>query len=70
MDIDEPEPAAAPHVPEALLPKLGRDDQSLDRKIDLLTEEALLRGMERSVPEEAKVVTNEERSSSAGQLQR
>src|SRR5262245_46939767 len=37
VDVDEPEAAAAPTIPDALLPKLGRDDQSQDRNIDVLT---------------------------------
>ena len=42
--------AAAPALPRATL---GRDDQSIDTNVDTLTEDALLRGMQRLLPQEA-----------------
>ena len=50
VEIDEAEEAAAPALPRATL---GRDDQSIDTNVDTLTEDALLRGMERLLPQEA-----------------
>ena len=54
-EIDEAEPVAAPVLPNALRPMLGRDDPSIDAKIDTLTEEALLRGLQQLTPEELSV---------------
>jgi DNA-directed RNA polymerase subunit omega len=52
-EIDEPETTAAPSAPAALRPPtLGRDDPSRDTQIDVMTEDALLRGMKSLVPEE------------------
>jgi DNA-directed RNA polymerase subunit omega len=39
-------------MPHALRPMLGRDDPSIDAKIDTMSEETLLRGLERLTPEE------------------
>ena len=44
VDIDEPEAIAAPLLPDAMRPRLGRDDPSVDATIDTMTEEALLAG--------------------------
>ena len=55
VEIDEPEAVAAPMLPEALRPTLGRDDPSLDAVIDTMTEEALLRGLQQQTPEEPSV---------------
>ena len=52
VEIDEPEAVAAPVLPQALRPMLGRDDPSIDAKIDTMSEEALLRALEQQVPEE------------------
>lgn len=51
VEVDEPEPDAVPLLsgnPDR--PVFGRDDQSSDSVIDRITEEELLRGMERSIP--------------------
>lgn len=50
VEVDEPESAAAPMVPPELRPILGRDDPTIDVVIDTMTEEALLRGLERLTP--------------------
>ncbi len=51
VEVDEPEPDAVPMLPSGLdRPIFGRDDPSADRMIDRMTEEELLRGMERSIP--------------------
>ena len=55
VEIDEPEAVAAPVLPDILRPMLGRDDPSLDAKLDTMTEEALLRGLQQQMPEEPSV---------------
>jgi len=52
VEVDEPEKAAAPSLPQDRRPILGRDDQSSDSQVDVLTEEQLLRGMESLTPTE------------------
>jgi DNA-directed RNA polymerase subunit omega len=54
VEVDEPEKAAAPSLPQERRPTLGRDDQSIDNQVDAqaLTEEQLLRGMESLTPME------------------
>jgi DNA-directed RNA polymerase subunit omega len=53
VEVDEPEAAAAPSLPqERRSPILGRDDQSADTQVDVLTEEQLLRGLESMTPSE------------------
>ncbi len=52
VEVDEPEKAAAPSLPQDRRPILGRDDQSSDTQVDVLTEEQLLRGMESLTPTE------------------
>src|SRR5215468_3475424 len=53
VEVDEPEAAAAPVLAtERRSPLLGRDDQSSDTVVDVLTEEQLLRGMESLTPTE------------------
>jgi DNA-directed RNA polymerase subunit omega len=52
VEVDEPEPGAAPTLPQERRPILGRDDQSTDTKVDVITEEQLLRGMESLTPTE------------------
>ena len=52
VEVDEPEKAAAPSLPQDRRPILGRDDQSSDTQVDVITEEQLLRGMESLTPTE------------------
>lgn len=53
VEVDEPEEGAAPVlINERRGPMLGRDDQSSDTVVDILTEEQLLRGMESLTPTE------------------
>ncbi len=52
VEVDEPEQAAAPMLPVERRPVLGRDDQSTDTVVDVITEEQLLRGMESLTPTE------------------
>ena len=50
VEIDEPETVAAPIVPREQRISLVRDDQSIEATFDTLTEEQLLRAMERLSP--------------------
>jgi DNA-directed RNA polymerase subunit omega len=51
VEVDEPEPDAVPMLSSGSdRPMFGRDDQSADLVIDRMTEEELLRGLERSIP--------------------
>ncbi len=51
VEVDEPEPDAVPMLPAtAERPVFGRDDEASDLVIDRMTEEELLRGLERSIP--------------------
>jgi DNA-directed RNA polymerase subunit omega len=51
VEVDEPEAAAAPVIAqERRGPVLGRDDQTSDNQVDVLTEEQLLRGLESMTP--------------------
>jgi DNA-directed RNA polymerase subunit omega len=52
VEVDEPEPGAAPVLPQDRRPVLGRDDQASDTVVDVITEEQLLRGMESLTPTE------------------
>jgi DNA-directed RNA polymerase subunit omega len=53
VEVDEPEAVAAPMLTvERRGPMLGRDDQSSDTQVDMLTEEQLLRGLESMTPTE------------------
>ena len=52
VEVDEPEAGAAPSLPVDRRPTLGRDDQSTDTVVDVITEEQLLRGMESLTPTE------------------
>src|SRR5262249_35900620 len=52
VEVDDPEPGAAPTLPQERRPILGRDDQSTDTQVDVITEEQLLRGMESLTPTE------------------
>lgn len=58
-EVDEPEAAAAPMVAvDRRSPLLGRDDQSSDAVVDVMTEEQLLRGMESMTPTEPSAAGN------------
>jgi DNA-directed RNA polymerase subunit omega len=53
VEVDEPEAEAAPVLShDRRGPMLGRDDQSSDTAVDVMTEEQLLRGMESQTPTE------------------
>lgn len=53
VEVDEPEAAAAPLLAaDRNRPILGRDDQSSDSVVDVMTEEQLLRGLESMTPTE------------------
>ena len=51
-EVDEPESTAVPTLPHARRPVLVRDAQSIDTVVDVITEEQLLRGMEKLIPME------------------
>jgi DNA-directed RNA polymerase subunit omega len=57
-EVDEPESTAVPTLPHAFSSVLVRDDQSVDTVIDALTEEALLRAMEKLTPIEPSTGTS------------
>ena len=44
VEIDEPEAVAAPTLPPSVRITLGRDNQSQDQTVDMMTEDALLHG--------------------------
>jgi DNA-directed RNA polymerase subunit omega len=52
VDIDEPETAAAPVLPQIARPTLGRDNPADDMVVDTMTEDALLRGLQQLTPQE------------------
>jgi DNA-directed RNA polymerase subunit omega len=52
VEIDEPEAAAAPLAPVRDRLVFGRDNQAADTTIDTMTEDELLRGLEKLSPEE------------------
>ena len=52
VEIDEPEPVPAPLLPQ-MRPILGRDDPTIDAIVDTMTEEALLRGLQKLSPEDS-----------------
>lgn len=54
VEIDEPEPGAAPTHPRR--PMLGRDDQSTDTVVDMITEDQLLRGLESLTPTDSSAI--------------
>jgi DNA-directed RNA polymerase subunit omega len=58
VELDEPEPGAAPIHP--LRPMLGRDDQSTDTLVDMMTEEQMLRGLESLKPSDPSANINSE----------
>jgi DNA-directed RNA polymerase subunit omega len=49
-EVDEPESAAVPTLPQTRPSVLGRDDHSTDAVVDVITEEQLLRGLEKLTP--------------------
>ena len=56
VEVDEPEGVAAPMAPRQDRPILGRDSQSSDTTIDVMTEEELLRGLEKWTPVEPQIL--------------
>ncbi len=53
VEVDEPEAQSAPLLPvDRRAPVLGRDDQTSDNQVDVMTEEQLLRGLESLTPTE------------------
>jgi DNA-directed RNA polymerase subunit omega len=52
VEIDEPEAVAAPLVTQEFRPMLGRDDPTTDAIVDMMTEEELLRGLQKLSPED------------------
>ena len=50
-EIDEPEEKAAPTALPSNVITLGRDSRSADMVVDTMTEEDLLRGLQKRVPE-------------------
>jgi DNA-directed RNA polymerase subunit omega len=58
VDRDEPEAQAAPLAESQLL---ARDDPSEDRVVDVLTEEQLLRQMERTLPQDPSQAAHSDR---------
>jgi hypothetical protein len=52
-EVDEPESAAVPTLPEIDRPALGSDDPSTDTAVDAMTEEDLLRRMRVLAPMDA-----------------
>jgi DNA-directed RNA polymerase subunit omega len=50
VEIDEPDAVAGPMQPQESRPTLGRDDPTIDTIVDTMTEDALLRGLERLLP--------------------
>ena len=57
VEIDEPEAAAAPTVPQTLRVTLGPDHRSDDTVVEVMTEEALLRAMGHLTPEDPATKT-------------
>jgi DNA-directed RNA polymerase subunit omega len=58
VEVDEPEAVAAPLMPpDRRAPVLGRDDQTSDAVVDVMTEEQLLRGLESMTPTEPSSAT-------------
>ncbi len=68
VEVDEPEAAAAPLLAaDRRAPILGRDDQSSDTVVDVMTEEQLLRGLE-SADADRAVVGGRQRTARARTL--
>jgi DNA-directed RNA polymerase subunit omega len=57
-EIDEPEEGAAPMALPSNVVTLERDSRSADMIVDTMTEEELLRGLQRLTPEEPNVRGN------------
>jgi DNA-directed RNA polymerase subunit omega len=66
VEIDESETTAAPRLPETSRPRLGRDDPSIDRKMDTMTEDALLGAMKSLIPEQPSVSGEKDRTRGPG----
>jgi DNA-directed RNA polymerase subunit omega len=56
VEMDEPEPDAGPTPPRR--PMLGREDQSTDSMVDVITEDQLLRGLESLTPTDPSANAN------------
>jgi DNA-directed RNA polymerase subunit omega len=52
VEVDEPEVAAAPTMLPSNVITLGRDSPSTDMIVDTITEDELLRGLQRLAPED------------------
>src|SRR5882757_2603635 len=55
VEIDEPEAIAAPMLPRQLRQTLGRDNPGIDLTIDAMSEDELLRGLQKLTPEEPSI---------------
>jgi DNA-directed RNA polymerase subunit omega len=55
VEIDEPEAVAAPLLPKQMRQTLGRDNPGIDLVVDTMTEDELLRGLEKLAPEEPSI---------------
>jgi DNA-directed RNA polymerase subunit omega len=55
VEVDEPEAVAAPMLPQELRPILGRDNPTIDAIVDTMTEEDLLRGLQKRSPEDPSI---------------
>jgi DNA-directed RNA polymerase subunit omega len=55
VEVDEPEEAAAPTPLPSNVVRLGRDSPSADMIVDTMTEEQLLVGLQKLLPEEPNV---------------
>jgi DNA-directed RNA polymerase subunit omega len=58
VEVDEPEVAAAPTMLPSNVITLGRDSRSADMTVDAMTEEQLLIGLQRLLPEEPHLKGN------------
>jgi DNA-directed RNA polymerase subunit omega len=58
VEVDEPEVAAAPTMLPSNVITLGRDSRSADMIVDTMTEEQLLVGLQKLIPEEPHVKGN------------
>jgi len=54
-EVNESEAAVVPTLPRALRQVLERENQSTDTVVDVMTEEQLLKGMEKLVPMEPSI---------------
>jgi DNA-directed RNA polymerase subunit omega len=55
VEIDESEAVAAPLLPQQMRQTLGRDSPGIDLVVDTMTEDELLRGLEKLTPEEPSI---------------